>query len=346
MSTRVACLLSRLATTCSVPIRPFTIQVCHFGMNTKTTVKRLPGMSSKESHSNYADPHEQEEGEVDHRSWMGKKPHVVENEVPFGQWTQNSLRCGAIGRKMGMMNVWDARGVQLAVTVVRLEENQVVDIRKRITPYTKERKVSLLVGAGAQQWRNLNKGMMVEFRKAGVEPKEKLVEFPVSLDAILPVGTPITVRHFVPGQFVDIIATSKDKGFQGAMKRHGFKGQRASHGVSLTHRQIGSTGACQNPSKIWPGKKMAGHMGANRCTMFNKRLYKVDIKRNLIFLKGSVPGNAGDFVQIKDAVRRPWLPERPPPFPTWEHKNLTKEEIKANEIVMDVSHMQDPFAYG
>merc|ERR1711957_447941 len=122
---------------------------------------------------------------------------------------------------------------------LRMEENQVIDIKKKIAPRSKERKVNILVGAGREDVRKLNKGQMIVFRKAVVQPKQKIVEFPVSLDALLPVGSSIDVRHFVPGQFVDLVSTSKDKGFQGAMKRWGFAGQRASHGVSLTHRALG-----------------------------------------------------------------------------------------------------------
>lgn len=327
------------------PFSIFTIQSRNFGINRKTTFKRLPGTSTKEMHANYVDPNEREEGEVDFRSWEGKsRPEPP--EIPFGEWTVESKRCGAIGRKIGMMNTWDARGVKMVLTILRLEENQVIDIKKSVTPRSRERKVNVLVGAGKQDWRKLNKGQMVMFRKAGIDPKEKLLEFNVSLDALLPVGSSIDVRHFVPGQFLDVIGTSTDKGFQGAMKRWGFKGQRASHGVSLTHRQIGSTGACQNPSKIWPGKKMAGHMGNNRCTFFNMKLYKIDVDRNLLFLKGSVPGKNGDWIQIKDAIRKPFLPELPPPFPSFDPSTLTPEESDVNEIVMDVSHMEDPFAFG
>jgi len=323
----------------------FTMQTRDFGLNRKTTFKRLPGMSSDEMHANYAHPGEKEEGSIDYRSWKGKHRPEAE-EIPFGEWTIKSKRCGAIARKIGMMNTHDARGVRLTLTVLRMEENQVVEIRKKIAPRTKERQVNILMGAGNEDVRNLNKGQMIQFRRAGIAPKEKLIEFPVSLDALLPVGTSLNVRHFVPGQFVDIISTSKDKGFQGVMKRWGFKGQRATHGVSLTHRQLGSTGACQNPGRIWKGKKMAGHMGNNRCTFFNMKLYKIDVDRNLLFLMGSVPGQNGSWVELKDAARRPFIPENPPPFPTFDNANLPPGQADVNEIVMDVSHLQDPFAYG
>mmetsp|Transcript_2083 Transcript_2083/g.3805 ORF Transcript_2083/g.3805 Transcript_2083/m.3805 type:complete len:354 (-) Transcript_2083:56-1117(-) len=316
----------------------------HFGINRKTTFKILPGQDPKEAHSNYADPMEKEEGEIDFRNWLGKFPPKKE-EVPFGEWSLESKRCGALGRKMGMMKVWDARGIQIPLTVVRLENCQVIDIKKRTTTRAHNHKVNLLLGAGSIPQRELNKAQMVMFRKAGIEPKEKLAEFNVSLDAILPVGTKLDVRHFVPGQFLDIVGTSRDKGFQGVMKRHNFSGQRATHGVSLTHRAPGSTGACQNPSKVWKGKKMPGHMGNNRMTIFNIQLYKIDIDRNLLFLKGSLPGNRGTWVQIRDAVRKPWIEQHPPPFPTFDAE-ANKDQEGVNEIIMDVSHLGDPFAYG
>jgi large subunit ribosomal protein L3 len=224
-----------------------------------------------------------------------------------------------------------------------MENCQVVEIKKSIAPRSKERKVNLLVGAGAKDVRQLNKGQMVAFRKAGLEPKEKLVEFPITLDAILPVGTRISARHFVPGQYLDIVGTSKDKGFAGVMKRHGFKGQLASHGVSLTHRHLGSTGACQNPSKVWPGKKMPGHMGNKRCTFNNMQLYKIDVERDLLFIRGSVPGKNGSWVHLQDAVRRPWIESNPPPFPTFEP---VEGEEDPHEIIMDVSHLEDVFIHG
>lgn len=323
----------------------FSIQSREFGINRNTTFLRLPGMASKEMHANYADPEEREDGSIDLRSWEGKSM-PAEKEVPFGEWNPKSKRCGVIGRKMGMMNVWDARGVRIPLCVIRLEENTVIEVRKKISPRLKEQRVNLQVGAGKVDPAKLKKGQLVAFRKAGVEPKEKVVEFPVSLDAILPVGTKITARHFVPGQFVDIIGRSKDKGFQGVMKRWGYAGQPASHGVSLTHRAPGSTGCRQDPGRVWPGKNLPGHMGNNRMTVLNIRLYKIDVDRDLLFLQGTVPGNDGDYIQVKDAVRRPFIVQNPPPFPTFDPSSIKKEDMGVNEIVMDVSHLGDPFAFG
>jgi large subunit ribosomal protein L3 len=138
-----------------------------------------------------------------------------------------------------------------------------------------------------------------------VEPKRKIAEFRVTPDNLIGVGEEITADHYFAGQFVDVAGTSIGKGFQGAMKRHNFGGLRASHGVSVSHRSHGSTGQCQDPGKVFRGKKMAGHMGAVRSTTQNLQVVKTDSDRGLIMIKGAVPGSKGGWVTIKDAVKKP-----------------------------------------
>ena len=131
----------------------------------------------------------------------------------------------------------------------------------------------------------------------------------VTPDCVLPVGTPIYATHFVPGQLVDVCGISKGKGFQGAMKRWNFKGGRASHGNSLSHRVLGSTGCRQDPGKVFKGKKMPGRMGTDRITVQNLRVLKIDVTRNLLYVKGAVPGQKGAFLRVTDAVKGPFYPD-------------------------------------
>ena len=146
---------------------------------------------------------------------------------------------------------------------------------------------------------------------AKVEPKGKVAEFRVSPENLIDVGAEITADHFVEGQFVDASGTSIGKGFAGGMKRHGFGGLRASHGVSINHRSHGSTGQCQDPGKVFKGKKMAGHMGDVSVTTQNLRVVKTDAERGLIMIRGAVPGAKGGWVLLRDAVKRA-LPEGAP----------------------------------
>jgi large subunit ribosomal protein L3 len=146
---------------------------------------------------------------------------------------------------------------------------------------------------------------------------------------LIPLRTQIHARHFVPGQNLDIAGISKGKGFQGGMKRHGFGGMPASHGVSRSHREIGSTGSCQDPGKVFKGKKMPGHMGVERVTVQNLRLLQVDRGRNLLYVLGAIPGNRGEFVEIRDACKKPlWNTEKVmdkvdrPPCPTYPYDPL------------------------
>lgn len=214
------------------------------------------------------------------------------------------MRSGIIAKKVGMTRLFLEDGKQVPVTVLQMENLQVIAQR---TPdahgYT-----AVQLGAGSAKVKNVSKAMRGHFAVAKVEPKRKVAEFRVAPENMIDVGAEITADHYSEGQFVDVSGTSIGKGFAGAMKRHNFKGLRASHGVSISHRSHGSTGQCQGPGKVFKGKKMAGHMGAARVTTQNLQVVRTDADRGLIMIKGAVPGSKGGWVTVKDASKKP-LPD-------------------------------------
>lgn len=210
------------------------------------------------------------------------------------------MRTGLIAQKLGMSRVFTEEGNHVAVTVLRVDNCQVVAQRTR----DKDGYTALQLGVGTAKVKNVTKPQRGHFAKAKVEPKAKLAEFRVSEDALVAVGAEITAAHFLPGQYVDVTGTSIGKGFAGGMKRHNFGGLRASHGVSVSHRSLGSTGQRQSPGKTFKNKKMAGHMGAERVTTQSLEIVVADAERGLLFIKGSVPGSEKGWVLVKDAVKR------------------------------------------
>ena len=219
------------------------------------------------------------------------------------------MRSGIIARKLGMTRVFSDAGHHVPVTVLKLDDVQVVAVRNAETDgYT-----AVQLGAGFAKAKNVSKAMRGHFAKANVLPKSKLAEFRVSDEAMLDVGLTLAASHFVPGQKVDVVGTTQGKGFAGAMKRHNFGGLRASHGVSVSHRSHGSTGQCQDPGKVFKGKKMAGQMGAERNTTQNIEVVSVDDEDGIILLHGAVPGPKNGWVLISDAIKIK-LPEDVP-FP-------------------------------
>ena len=212
------------------------------------------------------------------------------------------MRSGVIAKKLGMTRLFLEDGRQVPVTVLQLDGLQVVSTRTA----DKDGYTAVQLGAGTAKAKRVSAPMRGHYAKANVAPKRKLAEFRVSPENLIEVGEEITADHYFAGQFVDIAGTSIGKGFAGAMKRHNFGGLRASHGVSISHRSHGSTGQCQDPGKVFKGKKMAGHMGAARVTTQNLQVVKTDSDRGLIMVKGAVPGSKGGWVTIKDAVKKPF----------------------------------------
>jgi len=217
------------------------------------------------------------------------------------------MRSGLIAQKLGMTRIYTDEGTVVPVTVLKVDNCQVVAQKTN----DKDGYTALQLGAGVPKIKRLTKAERGHFAVAKVEPKRKLKEFRVSPDNVIPVGAEITVEHFVPGQFVDVTATSMGKGFAGGMKRWNFRGLRATHGVSISHRSIGSTGNRQDPGKVFKNKKMPGHLGAETVTTQNIVVVKTDADRGLIMVKGSVPGVKGAWVSVRDAVKRK-LPDSAP----------------------------------
>ncbi len=248
------------------------------------------------------------------------------------------MRTGLLAQKLGMSRVFDDNGRDLPVTVLKLDACQVVGQRT----HERDGYTSLQLGAGKAKVKNVSKSKRGSFAKAKVEPKRKVVEFPVSEDALVQVGAELSAGHFVAGQFVDVTGTSIGKGFAGVMKRHGFSGLRASHGVSIKHRSGGSTGNSQDPGKVFKGKKMAGHMGDTRVTTQNLVIVSTDEERGLILIRGAVPGSKGGWVMIRDAVKRN-LPEGVP-FPAALKGAAEAAEADAAEVAEVEAPAEEPAA--
>ncbi|QNN64383.1 50S ribosomal protein L3 [Sphingomonas rhizophila] len=211
------------------------------------------------------------------------------------------MRTGVIAKKMGMTRLFQADGRHVPVTVLQLEDVQVVARREQ----DKDGYTAVALGAGKAKAKNVNKPQREAFGKASVEPKARVVEFRVAEDALLDLGATISADHFVAGQHVDIQGVTQGKGFAGAMKRWGFGGLRATHGVSVSHRSHGSTGNRQDPGRVFKNKKMAGHMGARNRTQQNLLVVGTDAARGLLFIKGSVPGSKGGWLTVTDAIKLP-----------------------------------------
>ncbi len=217
------------------------------------------------------------------------------------------MRTGLIGRKLGMTRVFGDDGRQLPVSVIHVDDCQVVAQRT----VEKDGYAALQLGVGSAKPKNVTKAMRGHFARAGVEPKRRLAEFRVSEDQMVDVGARLSPSHFVEGQYVDVSAQSIGKGFAGVIKRHHFKGLKASHGVSVSHRSGGSTGQCQDPGRVFKGKKMAGHMGHARVTTQNLKVVRVLPEERLILIRGTVPGAKDGWVLVTDAVKKK-LPESAP----------------------------------
>jgi large subunit ribosomal protein L3 len=243
------------------------------------------------------------------------------------------MRTGVIAKKVGMTRLFQADGRHVPVTVLQLDEVQVVGIREQ----DRDGYTAVQLGAGKAKAKNVAKPQRAAFGKAKVEPKAKVAEFRVADDALLDIGAHISADHFVPGQFVDICGVTQGKGFAGAMKRWGFKGLRATHGVSVSHRSHGSTGNRQDPGRVFKNKKMAGHMGARNRTQQNLEVVRTDPIRGLLFIKGSVPGHKGSWLTVNDATKLPRHDSAPYPAGILE-------EMKVDEIEVPVAGLVDEAA--
>ena len=234
------------------------------------------------------------------------------------------MRTGVIAKKMGMTRIFQDDGRHVPVTVLVLDNVQVVARRES----ERDGYVAVQLGAGTAKAKNLSKPERGHFGKSQVEPKAQLVEFRVAEDALLDVGATLSADHFIAGQLVDVSGCTQGKGFQGAMKRWGFGGMRATHGVSVSHRAHGSTGQRQDPGKVFKNKKMAGHMGARNRTQQNLEIVRTDVERGLLFVKGSVPGHKGAWLTVKDSVKVP----RPAdvPYPAGIRQAASNDSAPAN----------------
>ena len=219
------------------------------------------------------------------------------------------MRTGVIAKKMGMTRLFQDDGRHVPVTVLALDNLQVVAQRTA----DNDGYNAVQLGAGSAKAKNLSKPQRGHFGKAEVEPKAKVVEFRVDDGNLIEVGAELSADHFVAGQLVDVQGVTQGKGFAGAMKRWGFGGLRATHGVSVSHRSHGSTGNRQDPGRTFPGKKMAGHLGVERVTQQNLKVVETDVEQGLIYVHGAVPGHEGSYVLVKDAVKRALPKEAPKP---------------------------------
>ena len=235
------------------------------------------------------------------------------------------MRCGVIARKLGMSRIFNDKGEHVPVTVLRLEDVEVLSTRS----IKKDGYVAVQLGFNNKKLKNFTKPLKGFFSKVKSEPKEKVLEFRVSEDALLNIGDKISVNHYIPGQRIDVVGISQGKGFAGSMKRHNFGGMQASHGVSISHRAHGSTGNSQDPGRTWKGKKMAGQYGNVRVTTQNLKIVKLLDDDNLILVEGSVPGSKNGIVTITDAVK--YNVPKDAPFPAGlrlsENSNDDKEEL-------------------
>ena len=241
------------------------------------------------------------------------------------------MRTGVIAKKVGMTRLFQADGRHVPVTVLQLDGVQVVGRREQ----DRDGYTAVQLGAGSAKAKNVAKPQRAAFGKAEVEPKAKVVEFRVAEDALLDVGAEITADHFVAGQLVEVSGVTQGKGFAGAMKRWGFGGLRATHGVSLSHRSHGSTGNRQDPGRVFKNKKMAGHMGARDRTQQNLEVVRTDAVRGLLFIKGSVPGHKGSWLTVADAIKLPRNESAPYPAGLLERAALQDEAEHAPAGLVD-----------
>ena len=248
------------------------------------------------------------------------------------------MRTGVIAKKVGMTRLFQADGRHVPVTVLQLDELQVIGRREM----DRDGYTAVQLGAGTAKAKNVAKPQRTAFGKAEVEPKVRVAEFRVAEDALLDVGAHISADHFVPGQMVDVAGVTQGKGFAGAMKRWGFGGLRATHGVSVSHRSHGSTGNRQDPGRVFKNKKMAGHMGARNRTQQNLEVVRTDPIRGLLFIKGSVPGHKGAWLTVSDAVKLPRPEAAPYPAGILDGRKVEELEVPEPGLVDEAAVHEIP----
>ena len=209
------------------------------------------------------------------------------------------MRLGLLAKKVGMSRFYDASGINHPITIVKVDEANIIDIKT-----TEKNGYSAVRLSLGQSKRKDNKSVKGFLKKQNVSAFLFSSEFRVDDTSSYKIGDKITVSNFIEGQFVDVTSNSKGKGFAGGMKRHNFGGNRATHGVSISHRSHGSTGQCQDPGKVFKGKKMAGRLGNVQVTIQNLKVLKVDNNNGIILLKGSVPGHKNSVLKIFDSVKK------------------------------------------
>lgn len=244
------------------------------------------------------------------------------------------MRTGVVATKLGMSRHYTDDGFHIPVTLLQLDSCQVTCVKTE----EKDGYNAVQLGVGKAKVKNVSKPIRGHFAKAKVEPKKKVVEFRVDAGALLQPGQEITADHFVVGQYVDVVGTSKGKGFAGGMKRHNFAGLEASHGVSISHRSHGSTGQCQDPGRVFKGKKMAGHLGDVRVTMQNLEIISTDAEQGIIVVNGAIPGAKGGYVLVSDAIKKILPPTAPYPAGlrvVAAGKAANAGEVKAQEAVAE-----------
>ena len=210
------------------------------------------------------------------------------------------MRTGILAKKLGMTRIFKDDGTHVPVTVLHLDQLQVVAAMTQ----EKDGYTAVQLGLGKAKVKNVTQPMRGHFAKAKVEPKKKLVEFRVAPDALLEPGATLSAAHFAVGQKVDVCGTSKGKGFAGGIKRWNYAGLEASHGVSASHRSLGSTGNRQDPGKTFKNKKMEGHLGVERITTLNLEVAGIDADKGLLMIRGAIPGGKNGYVLVRDAVKK------------------------------------------
>jgi len=256
------------------------------------------------------------------------------------QWTPKSQRCGVIARKIGVYPLWKNDGTKILTTLLQVSDNHVIkyippeDCEKRNffhKNFQKYNTGTLIVGADNSDPREFTKAYSSLFSEAGVLPKKRMTKFKVTPDAVLAPGTPLYASHFRPGDYIDVAGKTIDRGYQGVMQRWGFHGGRASHGVTKNHRRPGNTGGGSEKARIWPGKKLPGHMGNVMRILRGLKVWRVNTKYNVMWVSGpNIPGSTGSYVIVYDTClpTRKVTEENHPPFPTCfqdEEENLPEE---------------------